>query len=172
MKSGLLLWVFCIILSILCFYGMHQNRELKKQIQNLNTNDKWIKTEEPLGEIEVAHFMSRIQQYHMKLYFAGIENNRDLMTFYLHELEEEMETIAKARITDGEINISQNMQQIGLTEINNFNSKMASPSFNFEQSFEQLTFSCNTCHQSSGFPFIQIIIPSENPIQNQQFKKN
>ncbi len=120
-------------------------------------------------DLELVHYMQRIQIFHLKLFFAGVANNKELVKFYLHEIEEEMETIADAQIIDDEINISRMMRQIGLPAIKNFEDEYKKNPENFETIFSALTQACNTCHATANYPQIIIVKPEFNPFTNQQF---
>lgn len=172
MKNPVVLYLFTTFLLIFCTYLLIQQNLLKKTVAEQkiipHPATQSYNTEE--FEIEVAHYMSRIQNYHTKLYFSGINNNTELIKFYLHELEEEMESIADGKVKKDGIDISQAIKTIGLSQIHAFEDQMKEENFDFNISFNQLTLSCNSCHQATEHSYINIIIPETNPFVNQSFK--
>lgn len=117
-----------ILAMVLFFYQQSQLSELKKSIGESGKGKKQIaqadETSENESEIEVVHYMTRIQTFHAKLYFSGINHNEELVKFYLHELEEEMEALADANIIDEGINISNNMEIFGVKQIEWFEAEL------------------------------------------------
>lgn len=169
MKSSIMSLVIVFILVFVTGYLYYQNRQLEKKLNVLDQSSNWL-PDVQAEEIEVAHFMERMQQFHMKLYYSGVEGNKALSRFYLNEIEEEMNTIASSGVKIKEADISENMRNFGLPQVELFKSAMEKDSFNFQVSFDALTFSCNACHHASGFPFIKIIVPSAGNFPNQDFK--
>jgi hypothetical protein len=171
--------VISVIISLILLFKVFSQSEKISELEK-KFNEKDIKKEtvqvkennevDEKKEIEIVHFMERIQSFHSKLYFAGINNNKLLLEFYIHEIKEEMDVIAGAGIFDEGVNISENMKVWGIRNVNKFSEEMATPQFNFKNSFKELTNACNSCHQSTGHPFIKIIEPTAPSFFNQDFK--
>ncbi len=114
-----------------------------------------------------GEFMSSIQAHHVKLWFAGQNQNWKLADFEVHEIMEALDDIKqfqKARKESQSIDllnpaldsINKSIQQKDLTQ--------------FKSSFTLLTNTCNNCHKAVDFGFIQIKIPETSPFPNQDFK--
>lgn len=182
MKNNPLLWVITALLAastVYLFLEINHLREENKSCSekcNSAQTDSFLTTADTIAkpidedEIELVHYMTRIQVFHNKLYFAGMENNIKLVEFYLHEIEEEMETIAEAGIIDDEVHISDNMKNLGLEQIHSFQKTLGTPEYNFKKSYDLLTVTCNTCHTASKHEFIKIKTPTSLPFSNQEFK--
>jgi len=113
-----------------------------------------------------GEFMSNIQMHHMKLWFAGKNENWKLADFEINELKENFEAIPKycadrpesglVGIIDQPLkDVSKAVQQENLAQ--------------FKQSFNVLTTICVSCHKATKHNFIRIQIPDENIFKNQVF---
>ncbi|MFZ5553764.1 MAG: hypothetical protein ACOZCO_11670 [Bacteroidota bacterium] len=156
---------------ILCFYQGSKLGELRSQAEKGKKESKPVAhtAEEHEEKLELVHYMARMQVFHAKLWFAGINDNTELAKFYIHELEEEMEAIADAGVMDEGVNISKNMEIFGLTNLQILEEQMEKKS-DFKAAFEVFTSSsCNGCHISSKHPYIVIKTPESNPFFNQEF---
>lgn len=120
--------------------------------------------EEAKEEIEVANMMLYFQHYATKLYFAGLNQNRDLVQFYLHELEEKAESFEKVGVVDEGKNISKLMKGIFLPVLDSFQTHP------FLEAYTLMVTKCNQCHEASGYPFIRITNPEKPAFTNQQYK--
>lgn len=114
-----------------------------------------------------GEFMSSIQAHHVKLWFAGQNQNWKLADFEVHEIMEALDDIKlfeKSRKESESIDllnpaldsINKSIQQKDVTQ--------------FKNSFTLLTNTCNSCHKAVDFGFIQIKIPESAPFPNQEFK--
>jgi hypothetical protein len=120
--------------------------------------------------IELAVYMGRMQLFMNKLYFAGINNNTELVNFYVHELEEAMEEIEHAKVVEDGVNISANIQLFGINQLENMEKSLAEGS-DFKTAYTGLVASCNNCHVASKYPFIVIKEPINPVFDNQVYEK-
>jgi hypothetical protein len=121
--------------------------------------------------VEVAEYMGKLQTYATKLYFSGINNNKALTEFYLHETEEVMEELVDANAMDEGLNISKLMDTYGESLVESIQKQIKNEGLvNFNNHYTNLINSCNACHIQSGHEFIKIIQPQNNPFVNQDFK--
>lgn len=166
---SLFLGFSAFILSIVAVYKSANPKEAikteKEEITSIPEN-----TEAP--KIEIAHFMNRIQVFHNKLYYAGINNNAQLALFYLDEMEEEMGEIATSSIFDVDVNISENIEIYGLKQVENFRHKIKNDFTTFKSDFEQFTATCNSCHVVVKKDFIKIGIPTSPIFTNQIYTQD
>lgn len=130
-----------------------QNNQLQKETESYTPG---------FGEM-----MSSIQHHHIKLWFAGLNNNWELAKFEIHEIDEVFEDIENYKKDKAET------QQIPMIKpsIKNMESIVKNKdSLNFEKGFTQLTNNCNNCHIATEHRFIKIKIPTNNPFSNQEFE--
>jgi hypothetical protein len=132
-----------------------------------NTNEEVAEPKE--APIEIAHYMTRIQVFHNKLYYAGINKNTRLVQFYLNELEEEMGSIAEAGIFEVDVNISDNIKTYGIEQIESMRTQIEKGYDSFESDFDQLTTSCNSCHAVTKHDYVQIVVPTSPIFTNQKY---
>lgn len=114
----------------------------------------------------LGEFMSGIQVHHAKLWFAGLNNNWKLTNFELAEMREILEDINNYCADRPEI------KDIGIIEpaLENMSQAiMQKNSKQFEDSFTELTVSCNTCHVATDHGFIVIKAPDSPQFSNQDF---
>lgn len=122
--------------------------------------------EEEEEEIEIADFMLYIQHFHHKLYLSAKAGNASLCKFYLEEMGEKMNEIAKANIWSNGVNISLNMRTYGLQQVDQLLEK--DPKYIYEN-FDHLSQACNSCHVASKHPNIKIKTPVGFDYPNQDF---
>lgn len=114
-----------------------------------------------------AEMMNSAQRYHIKLWFAAINENWELADFELHELEEVFEKIEKYKADKSYIDLIPTIYPpIDLVEksIEEQNPEK------FKENFMLLTNTCTSCHKKTDHPFITIKIPESNPYSNQEFE--
>lgn len=164
-------------LFILFAVGCEENKgnEIESSQNTSNLKHEEIKEgedEDHEEEFEIADHMAKLQRYHHKLFLSGKSNNLDLISFYLHEMEEVMEEIAEEEIIEEGIDISANMKNFGLGQVEKFETQIKTEGFVFESAFNDLTAACNSCHQACKEPQIRIITPTDNPFSNQDFSQH
>jgi len=138
-----------------------QKETFEKQLASLkNAPAAEVHEEEP----ELAEYMRALQWNMNKLYFSGVNDNKELIKFYVHEIEEVMEEVAYAGIMDDTIPVSKHMKTYGVSGIEKFESEMKS---GFGAAYSNLMNSCNSCHLATEHGFIQIKAP-EHPISDNQ----
>ena len=113
-----------------------------------------------LGEIMLAK-----QWRHIKLWFAGKQQNWNLAAYELAQL--------RASLVDAATlysNIPVNDVVIMMEPIQSLNKAIETKdSARFTKAFNELTAGCNACHREMGREFIEIKVPAESPFSNQTF---
>ena len=116
--------------------------------------------------------MSLTQMRHLKLWFAGRDQNWELASYETDELEEgfadvvrfhpthksapEPLTVLVPEFTEGPIAALRSaIEQRDLAA--------------FETGFDALTEGCNGCHRAADFAFNVVVRPTSNPYSNQHF---
>ena len=114
-----------------------------------------------------GEFMSIIQVHHAKLWFAGINGNWKLADFEIGEIKEAMENLKKYQADRAEIKTLPMVFPAldGVTA-----AVSARDVHDFKTKFENLTNTCNACHQAVGYGFNDVKIPASPPFSNQIFK--
>ncbi len=172
-------YIFISLLALLIIILFFNISDLETQVRELkeqeNTENKKAPSDAKTGKgkkIEVADFMLRMQIQASKLFFAGKAGNRPLVDFYLTELEENMQQIADAGVSDKGVDISKNMETFGLQQVQSMRDYLDKKDMdNFEGTYENILInSCNSCHKVTKNPFIQIRVPERPIVGNQVFK--
>jgi hypothetical protein len=137
-------------------YAIHrESTHLEREVRKLSH----IVEEHP---IELATFMASYERFAQKLYLAGQAQNWDLAAFYHEELEETAEQLKKLNLTDDGVPVSAMMDPNLLTPLKAVEAAIQRRDPNhFGQAFQQLIQHCNSCHQASGKPYIQLRLTAE-----------
>lgn len=116
----------------------------------------------------IGFFMGRMQVYHEKLGHSITEENVELINFYIHELEENIEDTDKTHPGRTETKLLNTL----ITPIEEMEDALDKKDFAaVKEGYLQLTKSCNACHDAVGFSFISIKVPTENSFPTQDFRK-
>ena len=161
MKSSI--WIVIGFAALLFAISCNQPNQQPPGISNSNS---------PIveKEVELVALMGRMQLFMNKLYFAGINENKELRDFYVHELEETMEEIEEGEVIHEGVNISQNMQMFGTAQLEVFEEALAENSTDFKTAYNGFVNACNSCHTASKYPFIIIKAPEKPVFDNQVYE--
>lgn len=115
----------------------------------------------------LGEFMSSLQIHHAKLWFAGKNQNWELADFEIKEINEALADIPVYCADRPEI------KKIGIMTPamdSLIKSIEARNSGGFERNFQNLTQTCNECHQATEHGFNVIKVPDSPPFANQEFR--
>jgi hypothetical protein len=139
----------------------------RAQAETVEPRLKKVEAASPgLGEI-----MCGIQLHFAKLHFAAEARNWDLARFERGELEEGLEKVAALRPQENGVNLSgiadafKGTQLVALKDAIDMKDRSM-----FREAYRESVLMCNTCHQSTGRPFIMITIPTNPPVTNQRWE--
>lgn len=122
-------------------------------------------------KLGLGQTMNQIQIYHTKFYFAMKNDNRDLMKYINHELEENFEDVVENHAFHDGVNIEELAQNTILPALEELEEKVNNSNIeSVNQAFDYLTLNCNKCHSASGHTFIRINYPESNSYLNQDFR--
>ena len=153
--------LFLVFGLLACNPSENKTKHLQNRIDSLEV--KLANAYKPgFGE-----FMSNIQTHHIKLWFAGENENWELANFEIHEIMETFEDIEKYETDRPERKLI-GMINPALDSVNN--AIEAKDAEQFKKSFSSLTVTCNQCHQAADFGFNVVKIPDKQPFSNQEFK--
>ena len=184
MNSRFSIYVFGALISLSLILHVIQYRKihvLQHQLHHQHglsdiKSDVHQKHNHPDHEsIELAVLMGRMQRHFTKLWWSGLAENDSLKSFYIHEMEEILEAVAEADIMeDSGVNVSQFATQIGLPGLESLENKIKNDNDidAFKEAYISMINTCNTCHQHSGYGFVQIDTPKFNVFDNQIFAVN
>jgi hypothetical protein len=150
---------------------MHKLGRLENRIKALQQSRPTLAPPSAAApDVEVAHYMMRIQQHANKLWSAGRAGNLKLADFYRHELKEEMTAIARARIVDDGVPVSEHMEVYGLRTLEAFKARMAAHGTgDFDAQYRILIDACNSCHVTCGHPELRMRVPEHIRFDDQEF---
>jgi hypothetical protein len=118
----------------------------------------------------MGDLMHGLQLRHAKLWYAANAGNWALAKFELHEIEENLERVARwhpherGLSVDAAIKVHMRAGSYGLEQILAREDAAA-----FGSAFDRLTQGCNSCHQATDHGFIIIRRPTGEPVSNQQW---
>jgi len=114
--------------------------------------------------------MCGIQAHFAKLYFAAQARNWDLARFEQGEVEEGLEKITLLRPQENGVNLSGIADAFKQTQLEALKDAIEMKDRTmFRDAYQQSILMCNTCHQSSGRPFLVITTPTNPPVTNQRW---
>ncbi len=133
---------------------------LEKKVDSLNA---FIQKMKPgLGEL-----MLGVQLHHEKLWFAGTAKNWKLAEFEIGEIKE---TVEQAKQIETDRPETKNLNLL-TSPINAVSEAVASQDVEkFKRGYENLTNTCNSCHQLNHFEFNVIKMPTAPPVTDQEFE--
>lgn len=171
---GALCMFLLFVIMLLIVLKNKTASDIEKNAKKLDQLEQKIFTLSKQGfdseqEFELAVHMQRMLTYANKLWFAGKAENDELVHFYIHELEENMQGIHDANIVYDGVVITPLMKQFGLNGVEAFEEDIESGK-SFEESYQLLVTQCNNCHNSSKHAYIKIKIPESPSFDNQAYK--
>jgi hypothetical protein len=127
----------------------------------------------PAGYVPgLGEFMTATQMRHSKLWFAGQAGNWALASYELDEIKEGFADITRFHPTHpgSPVPIREILPKLMAAPLARLQVAIRSQNLDkFDEAFDSLTASCNTCHQAEKFGFNVITRPSSNPYTNQNF---
>lgn len=123
---------------------------------------------------DVGQIMLGLQTRFAKLYFAAEGRSWDLARFEREEVIEDLSTVASIKPDDNGVSLA------GI--IGAFTNSVDGPLASmkdaidvsdralFRKAYQDSLVMCNSCHQSTGRPFIVITVPTNPPVFNQQWE--
>jgi hypothetical protein len=179
MKSFSYLWGLTVVCVILVVVSLWKVVSLDRQLRNSDSSS--LRESLKLLQVELAsakqlapglgEYMSTIQLHAAKLWFSAKASNWELAAYELHELEETMETVTKLNVEKNGVKISNVMDAVLKTQINQLEESIKSKNYSaFQKSYDETLSACNGCHTESGHKFIQIVRPSAPPVTNQKWE--
>jgi hypothetical protein len=118
----------------------------------------------------LGEFMTATQLRHAKLWFAGMENNWELVAYEIDEITEGLEDAEKQFPTHDGVPIADMIKANIDPAVEQLKKAVGAKSrTKFVVAFDNLTRACNTCHAGADKPFIRIQRPTSSPLSNQNF---
>lgn len=181
--NRLLIVVFVLLAAAGTFWFLRLGGEINANSRELAAADSTIRGLE--AELESARrsldslrsmapglgdYMSAVQLHAAKLWFAGRAGNWKLASYELGELGETMDAAGMLHEIKNGVDITgllRGVQQAQLTAVRR--TVDGGNLRTFQGSYGELLAACNGCHRSAGYPFIHIVLPSREPVTNQQW---
>lgn len=163
-----------LVLSIAAVIGVvvlfYRYSTIKPATGPVTSAPAHVEEEEEHEELEVAVIMGRIQRFHQKWWLAGKEGNTELAKFYLHELDEAMEEIADAHVTDDGVDVSAAMRTYGIKTIDQIATTLDKEGVSVMHGQAELMANmCTSCHVATDHGYIRIKQPDAASFPDQDF---
>ncbi|MFI5133661.1 MAG: hypothetical protein ACHQEB_04960 [Chitinophagales bacterium] len=157
---------FFLLFIVLIFENCNQQSDNTKALEvRIDSLEKKINDSYKPG---LGEFMSGIQVHHIKLWFAGLNENWELADFEIHEIMESVDAIKKYEIERSESKLIPMLEPA----LDSVNAAIRQKNLSqFKNSFVLLTNTCNNCHKAVNYSFNNVKIPESPPFSNQVFQK-
>jgi hypothetical protein len=166
-KVGVLFVGVALTLVVFLMHTRMQVRDVQRELNRLEELLAACSTPDLVAD------MGRLQVYMEKLWYAGEAMNHDLVKFYRHEIEEVLEDLAAAEITEDGHDVSLRIRQMALPVIEAWETRGQDSDVEaFETSYLELMNACNTCHQVTDHGYIRVARPVMGMPINQLFSLN
>jgi len=157
---------FLIFFPCLCMLMAcnEQTNEVQHLQSKIDTLQKQLDNRYRPG---LGEFMTGIQLHHAKLWFAGQNQNWLLADFEIHEIQESLDDINEFCKDRPEV------KSIGMLKpaIDGVSEAIRRKDLqSFKANFTILTNTCNNCHKATDHGFNVVIIPTNPPVSNQDFR--
>ena len=161
-----------VIILLIVFITSCNSSNSNEYTGKINLLEEKVKVLQELKEPKLGldGIMLSIQTHHEKLYYACKEENWDLSSFLIHELEEGFEDVQKYHPIHDEIDLNNLVLNLALPAIKKLEVSIKDESKeNFDSNFMKLTNACNSCHIATNHQFIKIQLPTTRRFTNQNF---
>jgi hypothetical protein len=112
-----------------------------------------------------------IQPRHMKLYYAGQQQNWTLAGFELNELGAALRRIGQTIPKYRNISVDATVQSIFAPKIQAMTAALNAKNLpQFNSAYADLTEACNTCHEGLEHPFLVVKVPDGQNFPDQDFR--
>lgn len=160
MKKLIVIGAFLIFVGIM-FACQQQNQPAAQDLASPQESNAYVPG--------IGDLMGKLQLHHNKLWFAGINENWPLAEFALHELEESVEDLQNFHADREELQtLAMILPPLELMHETIENQNLEE----FKSGYITLTNTCNSCHDVSGFDFIEITTPTSPVMTNQVYSRN
>jgi uncharacterized protein YhaN len=176
-SAAIVLSVAALVLQLLSMFSARKEREqltetlhrLQDSLASVRQELDSLKKQAPgLGE-----YMSTIQLHTAKLWFAGEAGNWKLARYEHDELKETIVAAEALHARKRRVDISAVLQSLRETQLQLIEQAIARRDRRgFESAYSLTLATCNGCHRPAGYEFIRIIVPTREPVTNQQWKSD
>ncbi len=118
----------------------------------------------------VGEVMSGVQLHFAKLQYAARAANWKLADFEIDEIEENLEKAALLRPEEKGVQLAGVIESIKQTQLVAMKKAAEQGEMSlFVKNYDETMAACNSCHRTTGRPFIVITQPAASPVANQQW---
>ncbi len=119
----------------------------------------------------LGEYMSTIQLHAAKLWFAARAGNWTLARYEHDEMDETMEAAEALHARKDSVDISAVLESVRQSQLTLLDREISARNWRgFREAYGQTLEACNGCHRPAGYPFIHIILPTREPVTNQEWR--
>jgi hypothetical protein len=169
--AGNILWITSLLLATFAvFFAASCTTGSSGDAERIAELEERLERMEDLYKPGLHSLMNGTLHRHANLWFAGIAENWELALYQHHELEEVFADIE-------ELHPDYKGEPVGALILNLTTPAMveveeaieARDITRFRQAFNNLTTSCNNCHEATNREMIVITVPDQNTVRNLKF---
>ena len=159
-----------LAVAALALAGMSLSASFFKPSDNRVAAPPQSEADDDEEDVELGVIMAHVQRYTEKLYFSGKAGNAPLAGFYLHELEETVEDLAKKKVVDDGMPVGEMAGAMLNPALQRLRALDFKDPAAFEKEYVALVETCNACHAATKHGFVKIKVPKTPTYQNQSFE--
>lgn len=111
-------------------------------------------------DYELGIGMAWLQRWTTKLWYAGDAANWELADFYLHEVEETLEDMIAAGITEDGHDVSALLKGMLAPQVESLEGAVDQQDIDlFRQNYRAMVMQCNACHVATEHGFLVMEVP-------------
>ena len=162
MKQPGILFSFCALVSIVAWSCSSPQPALVSLEQRV----KRLEAAAP----GVGELMSGVHLHFAKLHYAAKAGNWKLADSEVDEIQENLDKAALLRPEENGVKLAGVIESLKQTQLAGMKKASAQGERSlFSKSYDETMSACNSCHRTTGRPFIVITEPTAPPVANQQW---
>ncbi len=118
------------------------------------------------GHFHLAPKMVEMSRRFAAVWYAGRNEQFDLLDYQIHELEELQAEIKRAAPTENGVDVAARLQSDVLEPLHALESYDGEDPDAFEKDYRAIVKNCSQCHADTGHDYLNVTMPTRNPYPN------
>jgi len=114
----------------------------------------------------LAPKMVELSRRFAAVWYAGRNEQFDLLDYQLHELEELQAEIKRAAPTENGVDVAARLKSDVLDPLHKLESYRGENPEAFDKDYRRIVDNCSQCHADTGHDYLDVTMPTRNPYPN------